>query len=57
MDFHEAGDCAREYVFAFVGGGDGGGGGAGGGCTFVFWGEREIGEGFETADGRKREEV
>jgi hypothetical protein len=44
MDFHEAGDCAREYVFAFVGGGDGGSGGAGGDRTFVFWGERAVGE-------------
>jgi hypothetical protein len=44
MDFHEAGDCAREYVFAFVGGGDGGSGGAGGDCAFVFWWEGTVGE-------------
>src|SRR5208337_2796598 len=44
MDFHEAGDCAREYVFAFVGGSDSGSGGAGGHRTFVFWGKRAVGE-------------
>src|SRR5208337_2700050 len=42
MDFHEAGDCAREYFFAFVGGSDRGSGRAGGHRTFVFWGERTV---------------
>lgn len=43
MDLHGAGDCAREYVFAFVGGGHGGGGDFGVDCAFVLWGKATVG--------------
>ena len=56
MDFYAVGDCAREYVFVFTGGGYDWSGGVGVGGASVFWGEG-IGEEFTQRAQRKNTEI